>query len=191
MHVHLWKGSRSRRHQRPRCTRFAVELTLLFKAQATLSLSLKGWRAPIAAGSFHSRHLGRLALSTIAQPQTFKKDHATLMILILNYLILITRVSQELQSGVLEKLLVPWASEQGACADDLKVLEEKFSSLDIKEGSDLVTMAIGSGLESKQVLRRIFLFLKRPSSVQVAVQGNLCLECIVSEWLHDTVWTVR
>ena len=165
--------------------RFAVELTLLFKAQATLSLSLKGWRAPIA-GSFHSRNLGRLALSTMAQPQTFQEDHATLMILILKYLILITRVSQELQSG-----LVLWASEQGACANDLKVLEEKFVSLNIREGSELVTMAIGSGLEFKRVFRRIIFSSKRPSAVQVAVHGNLRLQCIVSEWLQDTVWTVR
>ena len=190
MRLHRWKGSSDRGKKRVRSLLFAVELTLLFKAKATFSLSLKGWRAPIA-GSYHSRNLGRVALSTFSQPQIFNKDHATLMILILKYLILITRVSQELQSGVLENFLVLWALEQGSCVHDLKVLEEKFASLNIKEGSELVTMAIGSGLEFKRVFRRIILFSKRPSAVQVAVHGNLRLECIVSEWLQDTVWTVR
>ena len=95
------------------------------------------------------------------------------------------------QSGVLENSLFLWALEQGAAAHDLKVLEEKFASLNIKEGSELVTMAMCSGLEFKQVFRRIILFLKRPSAVQVAVHGNLRLEFSVSEWLQDTVWTVR
>ena len=84
-----------------------------------------------------------------------------------------------------------WALEQGAAVHDLKVLEEKFASLNIKEGSELVTMGIGFGLELKRAFRRIILFLKRPSGVQLEVHGNLRLECILSEWLQDTLWTVR
>ena len=102
--LHLWKGGKDRGKKRRRCLLLAVELIPLFKAQATFRLSLKGRRLPIA-GSFHSRYLGRVALSTFSQPQIFNKDHATLMILIFKYLILVTRVSQELQSGVFENFL--------------------------------------------------------------------------------------
>ena len=113
------------------------------------------------------------------------------MILIFKYLIQITRVSHEIQSGVLENLPLPWSLKQGAAVHDLEVLEEKFESLSIKEGSELVTMAFGSGPEVQRALRSIILFLKRPSGLQLKVHGLLRLECILFEWLQDTVWTVR
>ena len=50
------------------------------------------------------------------------------MVLILKYLIQITRVSQAIQSGVLESILFPWALEQGAAVHDLAVLEEKLAA---------------------------------------------------------------
>ena len=121
----------------------------------------------------------------------FNNDHVTLMILIFKHLIQITRVSHEIQSGVLENLLLPWALKQGAAVHDLEVLEEKFESLSIKEGSELVSMAFGSGPEVKRAFRSIILFLKRPSGVQLKVHGCLRLQSFLSEWLQDTVWTVR
>ena len=186
---HLWKGARHRGKKRRRTLLLAVALTPAFGVKATFRRSLKGQRSPIAA-SFHSRILGSVALASFPQPKIFNKDHATLMILILKYLIQIKLVSQQIQSGVLDNLILPWALEQGAASHDLKVPEEKFESLSIKEGSEVVTMAYGSGPEVQRAFQSIITFLKGPSGVQLKVHGLCCLECMIVEWLHDTVWTV-
>ena len=64
------------------------------------------------------------------------------------HLIQVTRVSQEVQFGVLEKFFPPWASDLSATLQEFQVLEEKYESLSINDSSDVVPLASGSGPES-------------------------------------------
>ena len=61
--------------------------------------------------------------------------------------------------------------------------------MSIKDSSEVVTMAFGPSPEAQRARQIIVTFLKGPEGVQRKVEGRL--ERLLSDWLQETVWTVR
>ena len=85
---------------------------------------------------------------------------------------------------MLEKFLLPWASDQGATLQDLKVLEEKYESLSIKDSSDVVPLASGSGPEARRAWQIIITFLQGLFCVLLKVARSL--ERHLFSWCRPT-----